>query len=350
MRAQHIIIALALAAAPAGAAVAVPVHESNRPQSFQDLPFDSAQRLEGSLTGMYRSFYWGRGLVATQEAEQGEGVETVAFKATYDFGDKGGWTFNETVAYSIFSAGHTLYGNPTFSRNGAAIVLRQRIPNFDSLPPEKQEYLISQLEGKTIKQCNMENEFAVVTACKYTHEYFNVTLGHDFVHGGILGVMAKHYRDQGASMVHECFIATEFTPYKWLAVGCTTRFSFAGIRGWWFEPYANFRFPIIGSADDVENIRWLGVVQFGMSATADYFRSHYFACDNGSQGYWIKLTAPYFITRNWILTPGVTFNWAGRGAMKANTKSELRPLTGKSSTVPFREFAIVSDISLTYRF
>ena len=351
MRIQHIIIALALAAAPAGAAVAIPTHESGRQaQNFLDLPYDSAQRMEGSLTGMYRSFYWGRGLVATQEAEQGEGVETVAFKFTYDFGDKGGWTFNETVAYSIFSAGHRLYGNPPFSRSGAAAALRQRIPNFDSLPQEVQNQYIGALAGQSIKECNMENEFAVVTSLKRESEKWNITLGHDFVHGGILGVMAKHYRDQGSSVVHEFFITPEVTPYKWLAAGCTVRFSFVGIRGWWFEPYVNFRFPIIGSADDVENIRWLGMVQFGMSATADYFRSHYFACENGSQGYWIKLTAPYFITHNWILTPGVTFNWAGRGAMKANTKSEFRTYTGKSQTVPFREFAIVSDISLTYRF
>ena len=352
MKAIQIILTLALAltAAPLSAlSVAAPVIDSGK-LDFQELPTLSKKRFDCSLTAMYRSFYWGRGLVASQEAEQGEGVETIAFKGTYDFGDKGGWTFNETVAYSIFSAGHCLYGNPPFSRSGAIVALRERVPGFDQLSKEVQEKLISSLEGKSIKQCNMENEFAVVTTFKYTHELFNVTFGHDFIHGGILGVMAKHYRDQGASVVHEVFITPEFTPYKWMSIGCTTRFSFVGIRGWWFEPYVNFRAPLIGSADDIENIKMLAVVQFGMSATADYFRSHYFACNNGSQGYWIKLSTPYFITHNWILTPSLTINWAGRGAMKANTKSEFKTYTGKSSTVPFRPFALVSDISLTYRF
>lgn len=348
MRPLNTIIALAMAAAPLWGETTAPANDNNQ-QSFRDLPMFSAQRFDSSLTGMYRSFYWGRGLVATQEAEQGEGVETIAFKTTYDFGEKGGWTFSSTVAYTILSAGHCLYGNPPMSRSGAQYILRERIPGFDQLPAAAQEKYISSLAGKSIKQCNMENEFAVVTSLNYAREKWNVTIGHNFIHGGILGVMAKHYRDQGASVVHECFITPELTPYKWMSIGCTTRFSFVGIRGWWFEPYVNFRAPIIGSADDVDSIKMLAMVQFGMSATADYFRSHYFACNNGSQGYWIKVSTPYFITKNLILTPSLIFNWAGRGAMKANTKSEFKALSGKHA-VPFREFAIVSDISLTYKF
>ncbi|MDO4221895.1 MAG: hypothetical protein Q4C88_07235 [Akkermansia sp.] len=349
MRPLHTIIALAMAAAPLWGETGAPAIDYSK-QSFEDLPTLSAQRFDSSLTGMYRSFYWGRGLVATQAAEQGEGVELMAFKTTYDFGKKGGWTCGGSVAYSIFSAGHTLYGAPSFSREGARYYLSGHVPGFNQLPPEAQEQYIGSLAGRTIKHCNMENEFAVVNTLTYTHEKWNVTFGHDFIHGGILGVMVKHYRGRGASVAHEAFVTLDLTPYKWLTIGCTTRYSYVGILGWWFEPYANFRVPIIGSADDVENIKMLGVVQFGLAVTADYFRSHYFACNNGSQGYWIKVSTPYFITKNWILTPALTINWTGRGAMKANTKSEMKKYSGDGSNVPFREFALVSEVSLTYRF
>ena len=349
MKPLHTIIALAAAAAPLLGETGAPAIDGSK-QAFRDLSLISPQRFDSTFTGMYRSFYWGRGYVATQAAEQGEGIEALAFKTTYDFGDKGGWTFRGALAYSIFSAGHCLYGDPPFSHDGARYALQQRIPGFDHLPPQEQEQYIGMLEGKSIKHCNMENEFAVVTALNYGTEKWNVTLGHDFIHGGILGVMAKHYRDQGASVVHEAYITPEFTPYKWFTLGCTTRYSFVGIRGWWFEPYATFRAPIIGSADHLANLKMLAEVQFGMSATADYFRSHYFACKNGSQGYWIRITTPYFLTRNLILTPGLTINWAGKGAMKANTKSEFRAYTSDTSNVPFRTFALVSEISLTYRF
>lgn len=349
MRPLHTIIALAMAAAPLWGETTAPAIDSSK-QAFKDLPTLTARRFDSSLTAGYRSCYWGRGLVATQSAEQGEGVEPMAFKTTYDFGDKGGWSFSSAVAYTILSAGHTLYGNPPFSHDGARYALQQRVPGFDQLPPEVQEQYIGSLEGKSIKHCNMENEFAVVTSLNYKHEKWNVSFGHDFIHGGILGVMAKHYRGRATSKVNETFVNLEITPYKWLGIGCNTHYSFSGVNGWWFEPFVNFRAPIIGSADDVENIKMLAMVQFGMSVTADYFESHYFACNNGSQGYWIKISTPYFITRNWILTPALTIDWAGRGAMKANTKSEMKKYSGDGSDVPFREFALVSEVSLTYKF
>lgn len=349
MKLTHTLFALALAVIPAfGETTPAPAADS-----YAGLPALSKERFEGSLTMMYRSFYSGRGLVATQAVAEGEGCEAAAFKAKYDFGRKGAWSYNGMVAYTAVSSGHTLYGNPTFGRQAAVGLLNQRVPNFSMLPPAVQEQYIAGVQAQHIKQCNIENEFVVSNELKYESpsELWNVSFGHDFIHGGILGVMAKHYRDQGSSSVNEVFIHPEITPTKWLSLGCTTRFSFSGIRGWWFEPTMNLRMPILPfGTTDGGDIKLLAMLQLGMSSTADYFRSHYFACDNGSQAYWVKLSTPYFLTKDLIVTPSVSFNWAGRGAMKANTKSEFRAMSGDSGNKPFRNFAVVSDISVTYRF
>ncbi|MBQ3144131.1 MAG: hypothetical protein IJB89_06425 [Akkermansia sp.] len=294
------------------------------------------KRLSGSLTGGYATNYTGRGYVVSHSVAQGDSVFFTALKTSYDFGREGAWTFNNTIAYQVPCSGHTLYGNPTFG------------PNAGVLAYCHQMGAVSQaMQQKHIKQANIENEFAIVSDFKYTREKWNVAFGHKFVHGGLLGVMAKHYRDQGASCVNEFFIAPEWTPAKWVSIGVTTSLSFQGIRGWWFEPYVRFKAPIVGTPED---IKVAGVLEFAMSATADYFDGRYNACDNGTQAFWIKFSTPWFIKKNLILTPGVSFNWLGEGGLKANQSSEFKAYTENSSMVPFREFGVVGSVSLTYTF
>lgn len=284
----------------------------------------SACPLSGSLTVGYNTNYIGRGIVISHSVAEGDSSEFAALKLNYELNEK--WSIDSTLAYTMVSSGHTLYGNPNF----API------------------YGIFGITGP-IKEANIENEFAVVTALTYREKEWGVSFGHDFIHGGLLGVMAKHYRDQGASCVNEFFINPMWTPSSapWFDVECTVRYSCQGITGWWFEPKMHFKAPLIGTA---ENPRLAGVIEVGLSATADYFESRYFACSNGCQAYWVKFMLPYFMTDDFIVTPSLSLNWIGRAAIKANKVSEYSMLSGNPDNRPFRNFGLVAGISCTYRF
>lgn len=310
MKATTILLAAALLSAPVFAAADA---------DFATLPTLSAKRLSGALTAGYETNYSGRGMAPTNAITEGEGSELIALQYSYDMGTKSRWSWEGAVVYRMISSGHTLYGNPTVGGLGIT----------------------------PIKQANIENEFMVQNGPKYTTQYWNVALGHTFVHGGMLGVMAKHYRDQGASCINEVFIRPEVTPFPWLSIGCDARFSFQGITGWWFIPDVTFKAPIIGTPEDV---KLAGVVQFGMSATADYYAAPYFACDNGSQAFWIKVSTPWFVTPDFIITPSVSFNWLGKGGEHANVQSEYCLYSRNPSNVPFENFRIIGGLMATYKF
>lgn len=345
--------ALLCSAAFAGPAAPTVVDYTDNGASFK--------RLSGSLNAGYETNYNGRGLVMSHSVAEGDSAMFAALKYNYDFGRQGGWSYDGAVAYRNVPSGHTLYGNPkvgynVWALNGGYSGVKNSVENkygagaWAAMSPMQQKMALAQgyqMTAPNVKEANIEPELAIVNSLKYTREKWNFALGHDFIHGGILGVMAKHYRDQGASCVNEVFVRPELTPAKWVSVGCTTRFSFEGIVGWWFEPDVTFKAPIVGTPEDV---KLAGVVQFGMTATADYFRSHYFACDNGSQAFWVKLSTPWFVTKNFILTPSVSFNWLGKGAINANKTSEFRRYTENSHSAPFRNFGVVGGCAATYTF
>ena len=74
------------------------------------------------------------------------------------------------------------------------------------------------------------------------------------------------------------------------------------------------------------------------------------ACDNGIQAYWVKLSTPWFVNeaKNFILTPAVSFNWLGRGGRQANKQSEAKAYGDRYT--PFRDFAVVGELTATYKF
>lgn len=294
-------------------------------------PALSAKRLSGSLTVGYETNYTGRGYVVSHSVAQGDSVLYAAAKFNYDIGKRSKlWSLGHTIAYHIPTSGHKLYGNPKFGPNNAL-----KAPSGAPIPKFPK---------------NIENQFTLMTEAKYTRENWNIAFGHNFVHGGLLGVMAKHYRNQGASVVNEVFIAPEWTPRSmpWLSAGVKTSLSFQGIQGWWFEPYITGKFPIYGEPQTEGSV--LGVVTLAMSATADYFADPYNACGNGSQAFWIKLSTPWFVKENVIITPSVSFNWLGKGGMDANRRSHVKHLTGNPNNIPFRNFGVVFGISATYTF
>ncbi len=336
MKIRFALLATVLMATQALAGTATTVAPAPAPETTPAL---SKERLSGSLTAGYATNYTGRGYVVSHAVAQGDSVGFAALKLSYDVGKEGLWTLENTIAYTAPFSGHTLFGNP---RVGVGYMMAQK-PGIT--PAQAQAYINA--TNTRIGARNVENEFAVVTAAKYTREKWNITMGHDFVHGGLLGVMAKHFRGQGASNTNELFITPEWTPAPWFAAGVTTRYSIQGIEGWWFEPYITFKAPIIGTPDD---IKVAGICTFAMSATAEYFNDGDFACKNGSQAFWIKLSTPWFARKNLILTPSVSFHWLGKGGMKANEISHVKQATGNINNVPFREFGVVGTFSATYTF
>lgn len=332
------------------AALAVPAFATTTPAApaadkYEGVKPVSAKRLSGALQIGVATNYTGRGYVLSHSVAQGDGIGTSGLKLNYDFGKEKMWSWSTTLAYNVPFSGHTLYGNPNASmRTLVGSAMMQGYSYEQAVGYAQANY------GKVkIKQCNIENEFAVINELKYAakSELWNVSVGHQFVHGGLLGVMAKHYRDQGASNVNEVFVHPEWTPYKWLSLGVKTSFSFQGITGWWFEPHITAKAPIIGTPED---IKLAGVVTLGMTATADYFDSRYFACANGSQAFFVKLQTPWFAKENLIITPGVSFNWLGKGGQKAIKQSEFREYSGDASNYPFKHFGVVGELSVTYTF
>lgn len=297
-------------------------------------PALSAKRLTGSLTVGYETNYTGRGYVVSHSVAGGDSILYAAAKFNYDLGKRSKlWSLGHTMAYHVPTSGHKLYGGkPKF---GADCPYPGYVGQVYNDFPDK----------------NIENQFTLVTEAKYTRPEWNVAFGHDFVHGGLLGVMAKHYRHQGASVVNEFFVAPEWTPqgdWRWLSTGVKVSYSFQGIQGWWFEPYVTAKLPIYGAPATEGSV--LGVVTLAMSATYNYFADSYHACANGTQAVWLKLSTPWFVKENFIVTPSVSFNWLGDGGIKANKGSEARHLMGNSTLVPFRNFGVVFGISATYTF
>ena len=87
-----------------------------------------------------------------------------------------------------------------------------------------------------------------------------------------------------------------------------------------------------------------------MSWCANFYDSAHNACSNGTQAFWLKLSTPWFVNeeKSFILTPSVSCNWLGKGGMKANEKSEAKAYG--NGYVPFRNFAVVGDLTATYKF
>ncbi|MBQ2380679.1 MAG: hypothetical protein II295_09865 [Akkermansia sp.] len=297
------------------------------------------KKLSGLISLGIDTNYTGRGYVISHTVAEGDGSANAALKLNYDLGEPGKWTLGSTIAYISPLSGHKLYGEPTLGGNNIVAVH----PEYGPLTGAQAGAM-----GQTIGYKNIENQFTVITEAKYTEEKWNVAFGHNFTHGGLLGVMTKHFRKRSFSNVNEAFVQPEWTPYKWLSIGMKTSYSFQGMEGgWWFEPYATVKAPIIGTPED---LTLLGTVTVGMSASYDYFKDTDHACANGPQAFFVKVSTPWFVNKNFIITPSVSFNWLGKGGLKANGHSQAAYATGYEGHVPFRNFGVVAGISATYTF
>ena len=327
------------------------------------------KRLSGAVHVGGGTAYTCHGYVPTTTVIQGEGYGMGAIQIGYDFGKESGWSYMGALSYKAPFSGHTLYGAPTMSRDQFASVVTSknpavtmRNPDFAGTPIDGMSTIDAWKAGylpagneldqqyaavEQMPEKNVENEFIVRNGLKYTQRLWNVSFGHDYIHGGIAGVVAKHFDHQKDSKMQQVWGNFEITPVAWFSADLNCARTFDTVQGWWFEAHARLKAPIIGSPED---IKVAGILEYGMSWCANFYDSAHNACSNGTQAFWLKLSTPWFVNeeKSFILTPSVSCNWLGKGGMKANEKSEAKAYG--NGYVPFRNFAVVGDLTATYKF
>lgn len=311
------------------------------------------KRLSGALHIGAGTAYTLHGYVVSRPVIQGEGYGMGAVQLAYDFGKEGLWSYTGALSYKCPFSGHTLYGNPIASRQlwaGSNAMEGNMVPMGELMQTGKFSETTEKQYQKTKHMMgykNVEDEFLIRNGLKYTREKWNVAFGHDFIHGGIPGVVSKHFDGNSHSYMQQGFLNFEVTPVAWFSADLNVARVFDNMDGWWFEAHTRFKAPIIGTPED---IKLAGILELGMSWTANFYNSAHNACSNGTQAFWVKLSTPWFVNeeKNFILTPGVSFNWLGKGGMKANERSAARVFGDQYK--PFRNFAVVGDLTATYKF
>lgn len=329
--------------------------------SYQVSSSQDFKRLSGAVHVGAGTAYTLHGYVVSRPVIQGEGYGMGAIQYNYDFGKEGAWSYTGAISYKAPFSGHTLYGNPTMTREQFAGVMAHKYAALAPYLPT--DYSQATFQGTTLPVVgnledayqankkmgakNVENEFIIRNGLKYTQQYWNVTMGHDYIHGGIPGVVAKHFDNQKDSKMQQVFTTFEVTPVAWFSADLNVARTFDTVQGWWFEAHARLKAPIIGTPED---ITVAGIFEYGMSWCANFYDSAHNACSNGTQAFWLKLSTPWFVNdeKNFILTPAVSCNWLGKGGMKANEKSHAKVFGNQYK--PFRNFAVVGEITATYKF
>ena len=291
------------------------------------------KRLSGALHVGAATAYTCHGYVPTTEVVQGEGMGMAALQVGYDFGKESAWSYQGALSYKVPFSGHTLYGNPSRVTN-------HPLNGYAPIPPANQF-------DQPLGAKNIENEFIFRNGLKYTREMWNTSVGYDFIHGGIAGVVAKHFDHASESRMQQVWWNGEITPVAWFSADVNVARTFDTVHGWWIEAHARFKAPIVGPKED---IKVAGILEFGGSFTDGFYEYRHNACDNGVQAYWVKLSTPWFVNeaKSFIITPSVSFNWLGNGGRQANKQSKARAYGERY--VPFRDFAVVGDITATYKF
>lgn len=330
--------------------------------NFQVSAPQDFKRLSGAVHVGAGTAYTLHGYVVSRSVIQGEGYGMGAVQLGYDFGQEGNWSYTGALSYKAPFSGHTLYGAPTtitrdYFAGAAGLPFGPSSPNWNEpcIPvqtPAGEIYVTPEQAYQSKKdhpmgEKNVENEFIVRNGLKYTKSLWNVSFGHDYIHGGIPGVVAKHFDHQKDSKMQQVWTNFEVTPVAWFSADLNCARTFDTVQGWWFEAHARLKAPIVGSPED---IKVAGIFEYGMSWTANFYDSAHNACSNGTQAFWLKLSTPWFVNeaKNFILTPSVSCNWLGKGGMKANEKSHAKAYGDQYK--PFRNFAVVGDLTATYKF
>lgn len=301
------------------------------------------KRVSGNASVGYDTNYTVRGMVAAKSLVKADSTEHASVRLSYDpckkrrvEADKGGayrgafrwdarrasrWGFDTTLSYRHIDSAHGFVADQPVVGGGARV-------------------------GDVMRTPHLQDEFAVTSALRYTGRRGSVSFGHNFVHGGYLGQLARHYNGKSSSCVNELYISPAVYPKRWLETGMTMSYSVQGMEGWWFEPYVTFKRPLRGSWEDP---RVMGMLTLGMSATADYFSSAQGLNSNGIQSWWVQASAPCRVGRRCVVTPYVGLHWAGSGALHANHRSAAHAASG-NAIYPWRSHDIVAGVSVSFFF
>ncbi len=256
-------------------------------------------KLSGSLQAGYQTNYTYRGLVASHGAVQGDSVIPAALDLRYAVDPS--LTVLGNVSYDTLLSGHKAFGE----------------------------------EG-----LNFENEANLTLAvekklCKYV-KGLKVTGGYNLTHGGLEGFVAKHNEDKAHSVTQELFVNAEQKIWKGLYGGLTVNYSFQGATGWWYQPYIGYKMDMCPYSTLDLTAGWTG--------TSSYFNSDSVLSNaNGSQAWFVKAAVEAKLSERVSLTPFVSFNWLGNGAMKANKGVP-------AGYKPYKNFGVVAGASLVYKF
>ncbi len=284
---KNTILSIAAAIAATGAAFAgtAPV--------VQPTPVVTECPLSGSVTVGYASNYTSHGIVASHAMLGGDGVMPLSVDLAYKLNE------NESIVgslgYTVITSGHKFMGGVDFHN---------------------------------------EATFNLGWQTKGLAEGLTLTAGWELTHGGLDGLFAKH-SDHAHSVTQNFYVDAKYDVNKNVFAGASLAYSFQGLTGWWFEPYVGYKTELCPCADLV--------VTAGTSVTASVMDA-WLPNANGAQAWWIKAEAPLKVgVENLTVSPFISLNWAGCGALKFNKQ---RPQGWK----PYKNFGVVVGVNATYTF
>lgn len=255
----------------------------------------------GKVAVGYATNYTYRGLVASHAVVEGDSIIPVSAEAAYALNKSD--SILAAISYDAIVSGHSWFG-------------------YDGYMDFKNEFNFTLAYEK--KLCPIVKGLSV-------------TAGYNFTHGGFEGLWAKYFEKNGTghSYTHELFVNVNQKFGNGLYTGITVNYSFAGVTGWWYQPYVGFEKALCDAATlDIKA---------GWTLTSSYFDNKIYTWANGTQAVFIKTSVDTKVTENLSVVPFVSFNWAGNGALNTNRGYE-------ESLKEIRNFGVVAGASLVYKF
>lgn len=182
---------------------------------------------------------------------------------------------------------------------------------------------------------------------QFAHRYSKgtaIAFGYQFVHGGMPGCINYHaydathhdfpFFDHDRPEEHSLVLDFhhEFTKglegFFW---DSRVQYSFRWVDGWWFINTLGYQHSVSDRLRVVATATW--------NASINYYDSHMLNA-NGTQGYELKVAAPYKLTEKITLNPYVSGVFIGNGGKAADGWG------GES----YRDFTFAAGVSLIYSF
>ncbi len=275
-------------------------------QVVQPAPVVTECPLSGVVNVGYASNYTSHGIVASHAMVGGDGVMPLSVDLAYKLNE------NESIVaslgYTVITSGHhfmqNLYG------------VQMPAPAF---------------HNETNLNLGWQN--------KGLAEGLTLTAGWELTHGGLDGFFAKYSGKAPSFRAHSVtqsfYVNANYDINKNCFVGADLSYAFQGLTGWWIEPYVGYKTELCSCADLV--------LTAGTSVSAGIMDSM-LPNANGAQSWWIKAEAPFKVgVENLTVSPFISLNWAGCGALKFNKQLP-------EGWKPYKNFGVVVGVQASYAF